>query len=487
MEKNILETSTWLNVESMPIGWALMGWGLVCLFLGFWLVSRRRAARLDLALNDARLAAANMTARLEELDAARDSLGFERDKTAQLLREQAVLTTRLEERERALAEMRNRLENDFQAIASRTIGSAHEVFLQQASETFQKYQEKANSEASHRHKAVDELIRPMKETLVRYEAGLAEMRDHQKSAQGALTGQIEVLAKSSADIQAEAAKLSTALKSGPKIRGRWGEEQLRNVVEMTGLSAYCDFEEQRAVRDGDSTKLPDMVVRLPGKRLLAVDSKVSLNAYLDAVEQTDHAARKVLFTKHGEEIWTHVKSLASKNYAASLKKSGALDFVIMFIPGENFFAAALEARPTLFQEAFDRGVLMATPTTLIAILKSVAYGWRQEKATDNARKVADLASDLYDSMRRMGIKFSGLGKSLEQSVKRYNETIGTLEGTVMPKARRFSEYEMPGTESEIEVLEPLETDLRELRKDRDLITAPEELAESDQQALPLAE
>ncbi len=467
----------------MPLTWALIGWG--CAVLAGWsfLFLRRRYRKLQQTLQAAEVEAARTSIRLDEFDAVQDELSFEREKNADLEKSQVELNTQLQERERAFTELRARFENDFQAIASRMLGSVHETFLERANETFEKHEAKAKAHYDTRQKAVDDLVKPIAETLTRYEAGLREMRDHQKKAQGALSGQIEVLAKSAGQVQSEAAKLATALRSGPKTRGRWGEEQLRNVVEMAGLSSYCDFSEQHSVQDGDKLKLPDMVVRLPGERVIAVDSKVSLNAYLDAVEQTEDALRQASFVKHGEEIWNHVRGLASKDYAGALRKSNSLDFVVMFIPGENFFAAALEARPSLFQDAFDRGVLMATPTTLIAILKSIAYGWRQEKASENAHKVADLAGDLYKSMRLMGGNLTSLGKSLEQTVKNYNKTLGNIEGSVLPKARKFAEFEMPGTEENLTVLEPIETDVREIRPGRDLLL---EEQEREQQVLPLS-
>ncbi|WP_306252377.1 DNA recombination protein RmuC [Parvularcula sp. IMCC14364] len=477
MKKNILETTvtSLQDGSTMPLGWALLGWALAIALCAAFFMMRNRLNRLNSDHQRAALEQARLSSRLEEFDATQDALNFERGRTADLEKKQVELTTQLQERERHLNEMTRRFENDFQAIASRLLGSAHEAFLERANETFEKHNAAAQNSFENRQKAVDELIKPMRETLGRYEAGLREMRDNQKKAQGELSGQIEVLAKSASNVQTEAAKLATALKSGSRTRGRWGEEQLRNVVEMTGLSAYCDFTEQKSVQDGDKLKMPDMVVRLPGERVIAVDSKVSLSAYLDAAGETDDAARQVFLLKHAEEMRAHVRSLASKDYAGALRKSNSLDFVVMFIPGENFFAAALEARPELFQEAFDKGVLMATPTTLIAILKSIAYGWRQEKASQNAHKVAGLAQELYGSMRLMGNNLTAIGKSLETTVKNYNKTLGNIEGSVMPKARKFAEYEMPGTEEDLALLEPLETDVREPRQDRDMLFTEEDL------------
>ena len=454
---------------TMPILWGIMGWGLFALFVVLFILQRVKAAKSETAAQTLKVSLAEQAARLDEFDALRDELELRREENADLEKQQVALKVELEGRERALAESKQRLETDFQVIASRLLDDANKKYIERADERFQKHEQAAKATYDSRQKEVDGLIKPMKETLLRYEEGLREMRDQQKKAQGQLTGQIEALAKSTIDVQAEAAKLTTALKTGSKTRGRWGEEQLRNVVEMTGLSPYCDFSEQFSVSDGESRKLPDMVVRLPGDRVIAVDSKVSLSAYLDASEQIDDAARGLYLKKHAEEIWTHVRSLSSKNYAEALRKSNSLDFVVMFIPGENFFAAAMEEKPSLFQDAFEKGVLMATPITLIAILKSIAYGWRQEKASENAHKVANLAQDLYKSMRTMGTNLAGLGRSIEKSVKDYNKTIGTIEGSVMPKARKFSDLEMPGTEEALPLLEPAEADIREVREGRDLI------------------
>ncbi len=456
------------NATSQADPISLLGWGFfVIAGIGLGLSVRAHAkTKKNYQAQEVRLA--SQTARLEEYDALRDELNTESSARQNLERHQVELETKLQERERALNEMRVRFENDFQAIASNMLNNTHEEFLKRANETFKKHEITANKTFEARHKEVDGLIQPMKESLVRYEQGLREMRDHHKKAQGELSGQIQTLARSAGDIQAEAAKLSTALKSGSKVRGRWGEEQLRNVVEMTGLSAYCDFSEQFSVQDGDSRKQPDMVINLPGDRVIAVDSKVSLSAYLDAAEEIDEAQKKIYLAKHAEEIATHVSNLAKKNYAEALRKSNSLDFVVMFIPGENFFAAALEAKPALFQDAFDKGVLMATPTTLIAILKSIAYGWRQEKASDNARKVADLAEDLYKSMQSMGNNLFDLGKRIKAVNKSFDKTIGNIERTVMPKARRFADYEMPGTDEALTLLEPINEEVREVQAGKDL-------------------
>jgi len=433
----------------------------------FFIIRARRLAR---RLERTRIRLASVEARAGEVDGLKDALAQERLRRERLESEAAADFVKLEERERALAELKTRMETEFKATTAQLLEGANEAFLKRAQETFQRYRENAENEGEKRRKALDDLLKPVSETLTRYEKGLADMRAEQHKSRGELKGQIGALAQSTLAVRQEAQKLATALRAGPKTRGRWGEEQLRNVVEMAGMSAYVDFEEQASHDDGERRKQPDMVVRLPGGRVIAVDSKVSLGAYLDAVEAETDEARAAHFAKHAEDLWAHVKALSAKDYAASLRDS--LDYVVMFVPGENYFAAAMEARPQLYQDAFDRKILIATPTILIAMLKSAALNWRQEKMTEHAQAVAAMAKDLYDSLRVMGANMAGLGKALENAVKKYNSTIGGLESRVMSRARKFAEYELPGIDADIEVLQPVENAPRELRAGRDaLLTA----------------
>lgn len=429
--------------------------------------ANRRARALRAELESARVSLAASKAKAEQLAPLGEALEAERERRAEIEAEAAANEARLAERERAIAELRARLDTEFKATASQMLDGAHKAFLQRANETFARYRENAEAEGDRRRKALDDLLKPVSDTLVRYEKGLADMRAEQQKSRGELQGQIGALAQSTHAVREEAQKLATALRAGPKTRGRWGEEQLRNVVEMAGMNAYVDFEEQASHADGERLKQPDMVVRLPGGRVIAVDSKVSLGAYLDAVDAETDEARAQNLVRHADDLWNHVKSLSRKDYAASLRAS--LDYVVMFVPGENYFSAALEARPGLYQDAFDRKILIATPTILIAMLKSAALNWRQEKMTENANAVAAMAKDLYDSLRVMGANMAGLGKALEGTVKKYNAAIGGLEQRVMPRARKFAEYELPGVDDAIEPLAPVESAPRELRSGRDLL------------------
>lgn len=461
-----------------PALWLLLFFLIAALF---FVVQTNRLARrnrhLRSELERARITLAGVEERARDVDGLKNNLAEEQTRRLRLENQIAAAEVKLEERERWLAELNTRMETDFKATTAQLLEGANESFLKRAQETFQRYRDNAETEGERRRKALDDLLKPVSDTLVRYEKGLAELRDEQQKSRGELKGQIGALAKSTLEVREEAQKLATALRAGPKTRGRWGEEQLRNVVEIAGMSAYVDFVEQESHDDGERRKQPDMVVRLPGGRVVAVDSKVSLGAYLDAVEADNDEARAQHLARHGEDLWKHVKSLAAKDYAASLRD--ALDYVVMFVPGENYFSAAMEARPQLYQDAFDRKILIATPTILIAMLKSAALNWRQEKMTEHAQAVAAMAKDLYDSLRTMGANVADLGKALDRAVKKYNAAVGGLEQRVMSRARKFAEYELPGVDTEIEALPALESAPRPLRGDRDLFVSGKDEDEED--------
>lgn len=443
-----------------------LSFGLL-VFLVLTVRASRKTARLSRFLEKARVRLATEEQRAAEVGPLRADLEEERDRRALAESQLAANEARLAERERALEETRARMESEFKATTADLLKGAHASFLERAKETFDLYKQNASSEGEVRRKALDDLLKPVSETLVRYEKGLVEMREEQAKSRGALAGQIGELAKQTHDVRAEAQKLATALRAGPKTRGRWGEEQLKNVVEIAGMAAYVDFVEQASHSDGDKRKTPDMVVNLPGGRCIIVDSKVSLGAYLDATEAQNEETRNAALKQHADDLWTHVKTLSAKDYAASLKD--AHDYVVMFVPGESYVSAAIEARPELYQDAINRKVLIATPTSLIVILKSAALNWRQEKMTENAQKVAGQAKDLYDSLGTLAQHFRRLGKSLEGAVKNYNAGVGSLEGRVLSRARNFAELEIPGIENTIEETPRVEGALRELRADSDLL------------------
>lgn len=425
----------------------------------------QRTKRLIRTLEKTRIRLAGEEQRAAELEPLRAQLNDERERRTVLENRVAADEARLAERERALDETKARLEAEFKATTADLLKGAHQSFLERAKETFDLYKQSANAAGEKREKALDELLRPVSDTLVRYEKGLADMREEQAKSRGALANQIGELSKQTLDVRAEAQRLTTALRAGPKTRGRWGEEQLKNVVEIAGMAAHVDFIEQPSHSDGDQRKIPDMVVRLPGERVIAVDSKVSLGAYLDGVDAETDEARVAALNRHADDLWAHVKGLAVRDYAASLRDS--LDYVVLFLPGENFFSAALDVRPELYQKAFEQKILIATPTILIAVLKSAALNWRQEAMTKHAHEVAGMAKDLYDSLNTMAGHLKLLGRSLEGAVKNYNAGVGSFEGRVLSRARRFADYQLPGIDKEIPESARVEGALREVRSEKD--------------------
>ena len=443
-------------------------WAIAALIIGLgislwkWRRSAQNLDRVERDLQKTQIRLAGEEARADEAAGLKDTLEQARDRIAQLEALRAGDMARAEERERALSELKHRFETEFKATTAQMLDGAQDAFLKRTKETFERYRQAADVEGERRARSFNEKIQPVSEILQRYEKSLGELRAEQQKSRGEMAGQINALAQSTLDVRAEAQKLASALRAGPKTRGRWGEEQLRNVVEMAGMSSYVDFDEQQSHSDGDSRKQPDMVVRLPGERVVVIDSKVSLGAFLDATDAQNDEDRAKHLARHADDIWTHVKTLSAKDYAASLRD--AMDYVVMFIPGENYFSAALEMRPQLYQEAFDRKILIATPTILIAMLKSAALNWRQERMNEHATEIAGMAKNLYDSLKTMSGNLSTLGKSLNASVNAYNKTVGGYEGRVMSRARKFADYEMPNIDERIDDVALIEGGARELRQ-----------------------
>lgn len=448
-----------------PAFWLVIAFMLLAGLIGLYAVrTAESAARLRRELERTRVEGARSEARAAELEPTRAELTSARVLAAQLEAERAAQDARIAEREKAVEELRARMEAEFSSAASKMLEAAHQSFLHRAGETFDKYREVAGADAEKKRKALDDLIRPMTDQLTRYEKGLTELKETSQKDRGELLSRITDLARISNDARVETQKLTTALRSGSRVRGRWGEEQLRNVVELAGMSAYVDFIEQGTVDAEERRRRPDMVINLPGGRKIAIDAKVSIGAYLDALDAPSEEARAERIAQHANDLWTHVRSLAAKDYSASLRD--ALDIVIMFVPGENYFAAAMDARPQLFQEAFERKVLVATPTTLLAMLKSASYIWRQEKSAENVLKVAALAKDLHDSLRKMAEHLSGVGRSLEKALDNYNATVGSFETRVLSRARRFAEYEIQGVDGELPLVAEVDGRPRALRDER---------------------
>ncbi len=306
-------------------------------------------------------------------------------------------------------------------------------------------------------------LKPVAETLGKFEQQVQALEKSRAEEAGGLKAQIAELMKASVSTQDEARKLSAALRRGAGVQGRWGEQTLRNVLEAAGLNQRFDFDEQVSVDTEEGRRRPDVTVRMPGGGVFAIDAKVSLNAFLEAQDATDDALREAALVRHAQSLKTHIAGLSSKAYWDQLKETTP-DFVAMFIPGDGYLAAALDRHPDLLSDAMDKRVLIVTPTTLFALCKAVAYGWRVEEQTRNAGQIVELGRELYKRVADMGGHAASLGRALEAAVGRYNQFVGSLESRVLTQARKFEDIQVDHEGKELPELEPVETAVRPLSK-----------------------
>ena len=336
----------------------------------------------------------------------------------------------------AAADLDGQLADRFQALSAEALDASTARFLDGAEGRLQAANARAAGDLETRRAAVEHLIGPLRDTLARVEEQLRESDTARTRSHAALAEQVAIARQSSEQLRAQTQALVTALRR-PEARGRWGELQLRRVVELAGMSARCDFEEQVAVSSADGTQRPDLVVRLAGGKNIVVDSKVSLAAYLEAAESDDEDVRAARLDAHARQLRDHVDRLAGKAYWAALSPSP--EFVILFIPGEAFLAPALERDPGLLEYALARKVHIATPTTLITMLRTAQYAWQQAALAENARAVFDLGRQLYERIAGLGGHVDRLGRALAKAVSTYNQAVGSLESRVLPSARRLNE------------------------------------------------
>ena len=357
----------------------------------------------------------------------------------------------LEEQKRLLEEAKTRLTEAFRALAADALKSSNEDFLRLAEERFKTLTQAAAGELEARKTAVETLVQPLRQALEAYQQearALEEKRLREISGVGRQLGEV-ALAQTA--LQRETANLVNALRA-PQVRGRWGEIALRKTAELAGMTKYCDFDEQASVQTEGGRLRPDMIVHLPGQRDIVVDAKVALNAYLDSLEASTPELREAALVRHAQQVRMHVKRLASKEYWNQFPQ--APDFVVLFIPGEVFLAAAAERDPDLLQDALSNQVLIATPTTFIGLLLTAAYGWRQEQIAENAQRISELGRQVHERLSVLVEHFAGVGRALEKSVEAYNKAVGSLETRVLPSARRFAELD-PGSGRPIQGLEPI--------------------------------
>lgn len=367
----------------------------------------------------------------------------------------ARMQERVKSVEGAEASLRDAFRETFRALSDEALKSNNQAFLALAETRLREARAAAANDIDERKTAIESLLVPMARTLGDVDRELRESERRRVQNDAQLLQRIASLDTAGQDLRNQTGKLVDALKR-PGVRGRWGELQLKRVVELAGMVQHCDFVEQHTVTsgDGDRRMRPDVIVRLPGGKHVVVDAKAPLDAYLRALDAPDETTRQALLCEHAKQVRNHVSQLAAKGYAAHVQPSP--DFVVMFLPGEMFFSAALEHDPELIEFGVEQHVVPASPTTLIALLRAVAYGWQQQAMEENARKISDLGRQLYDAVRVLGGHFDDLGGRLKSSLEAYNKAVGSLEGNVLVKARKFKELQAANVVEEIPALEPVD-------------------------------
>jgi DNA recombination protein RmuC len=452
---------------------------LILALMAIFAARRARHAQADAATLRERLA--GMTPQAERAAAMEDRAEALR---AELLDEQvrtATLAQRLESLQEThelrladMANMKKQLEDRFQALASGALSANSEKFLSLVSERFKTHKQSADEDLNQRHAAIRDLVKPLDERLGKFDLRMGEIEKARNEAYGTIKQQVLSLAEGQANLGTETRRLVQALRA-PKTRGRWGEMQLRQVFEMAGMTERVDFHLEKSFDTDEGKRRPDAIVHIPGGKSIVIDAKTPLSAYLDALEADTPELQSQFIKQHAVQVRKHVNDLSSKAYYDTLGSTP--DFVVMFIPGETFVSAAAEADPNLIEYAFERKVLIATPTTLMALVKAIAYGWQQDKMTENAEEVQKTAKEIYDRLRIFAEHLGKVGRSLGQSVDHYNKALGSLEGRVLPSARKFEELGVVAATSD-KIEKPSNVEYEPRRLTAHEFTSPDEAGDT---------
>jgi DNA recombination protein RmuC len=459
---------------------SMLAVGLAVGTFSLWFITRTKLRyEFDRGRADGETERATLTERLagkenqlrelrEALDRETDESNHLRAENARTLANLSALQTRLEEERKASQEKllllnnaEEKLADAFKALSADALRNNNRSFLDLAKQNLENFQQTAKGDLERRQSAIDDLIKPLRESLEKVDGKIGELEKNRVGAYSELREQVKVLAQSHLQLQSETGNLVKALRV-PHVRGRWGEIQLRRVVEMAGMLQYCDFVEQETVATEDSRIRPDLIVHLPGKRTIVVDSKVPFDAFYESISTTDDEVRVARLKDHARLVRTHITALSRKSYWETVQPTP--EFVLLFLPGETFYSAALENDPKLIEDGVSQNVIIATPTTLIALLKAISYGWRQEQMAQNAQEVSNLAKTLYDRLRVFTGHFDDIGRNLDRALDAYNKGVRSLETRVLVTARRFKERGAIAGD-EIEILEPIDKAARPLTLD----------------------
>ncbi len=423
-----------------------------------WLVSRSRYVSAEALANELRSQAAQKESETVSLRSALDEEKKARVEAATKL---ASAEERFREQLALIEEMKREMTDTFNALSGAALKSNNEQFFNLAKSQLGVIVEETKRHIGVHASDMNGMVKPLTEALRRYEEEVKKIEASRLTAYGSLTEQLKQVSLTQETLKNETGNLVTALRR-PEVRGRWGEMQLRRVAELAGMSAHCDFSEQVSVETGSGRQRPDMIVHLPAGREIVVDAKVALDAYLSAVSAATEDERRGHIKRHAEQVKEHMRMLSSKEYSKQF--AGSLEFVVMFIPGESFFSAAMDIEGTLVEDGMKQKVLIATPTTLIALLHSVAYGWRQEQLAENTREISALGNELYKRLKTLAEHFEAIGSSIGKLTDNYNKAVGSMERSVLPQARRFKELGA-ATGEEIPELKQVDVSPRRLQTD----------------------